>query len=360
MMSIGYLSKSSRGEGNRLPRLSGFWELFLLLMLFCAPALDAAQIPTKAAKPALSRVRISQSAVAARSTVLWIAQEKGLFAKHGVDVEVVYLRSSPLQMTALSTGEVQFASSGGSPMLFAVSGGQDLKAIASQSNRLSYDLVVRPEIKETKDLRGKRFGVTTFGGTTWMATYLALEHLGLDANRDQITINALGNQTILAQAVESGNIDATLLDPFLSRGTKAKGLPVLIELRRASIPFMNSAIAASGSYLREHPDVVEGVLKALIEAQAFVAAPANRNVVLQTMSRHMKLSNPALLEDGYQDLQVGVEKKPYPQIDGLRNIQRIMATLNPKVKGVRVEDLIDTRFIRKLDDSGFIDAVYKE
>jgi NitT/TauT family transport system substrate-binding protein len=336
------------------------FSLFLLLAFFCAPALDAAQPAQKPGKSGVTKVRISQSAIAARSTVLWIAQERGLFAKHGVDMEVVYLRSSPLQMTALSTGEVQFASSGGSPLLFAVSGGQDLKAIASQSNRLSYDLVVRPEIKEVKDLRGKRFGVTNIGGTTWMATYLTLEHLGLDANRDQISINGLGNQTILAQAVESGNIDATLLDPFLSRGTRAKGLPVLIELRRANIAFMNSAIAVSGSYLREHPDIVEGVLKALVEAQAFVAAPANRSVVLQTMSRHMKLSNPALLEDGYQDLQVGVEKKPYPQVDGLRNIQRMMATLNPKVKGIRVEDIIETRIMRKLDESGFIDSVYSK
>jgi len=331
--------------------------IFVLVLL--AHRFDAAQAAQGPAKPAPAKVRISQSAVAARSTVLWIAQERGLFAKHGVDLEVIYLRSSPLQMTALATGEVQFASSGGSPLLFAVSGGQDLKAIASQSNRLSYDLVVRPEIKDAKDLRGKRFGVTNIGGTTWMATYLTLEHLGLDANRDQISINALGNQTILAQAVESGNIDATLLDPFLSRGTKSKGLPVLIELHRAKIPFMNSAIAVSGNYLREHPDIVEGVLKALLEAQAFVAAPANRSVVLQTMSRHMKLSNPSLLEDGYQDLQVGVEKKPYAQVDGLRNIQRMMATLNPKVKSIRVEDLIENRFIRKLDESGYIDALYR-
>lgn len=352
------MRRPTKAERSVFARPTVFFTL-LLVGFVCSSALHAAQPAQKAVKPALAKVRISQSAVAARSTVLWIAQEKGLFAKHGVDMEVVYLRSSPLQMTALATGEVQFASSGGSPLLFAVSGGQDLKAIASQSNLLSYDLVVRPEIKEAKDLRGKRFGVTNIGGTTWMATYLTLEHLGLDANRDQISINALGNQTILAQAVESGNIDATLLDPFLSRGTKAKGLPVLVELQRAKIPFMNSAIAVSGNYLREHPDIVEGVLKALLEAQAFVAAPGNRNVVLQTMSRHMKLGNPALLEDGYQDLQVGVEKKPYPQVDGLQNIQRMMGTLNPKVKGIRVEDVIDNRFIRKLDESGYIDALYK-
>ena len=332
--------------------------LLFLLVLGDYQPLDAAQAVQQIGKPAATKVRISQSAVAARSTVLWIAQERGLFAKHGVDMEVVYLRSSPLQMTALSTGEVQFAASGGSPLLFAVSGGQDLKIIAGQGNRLSYHLVVRPEIKEAKDLRGKRFGVTNIGGTTWMATYLTLEHLGLDATRDHISINGLGDQTILARAVEAGNIDATLLDPFLSRGPKSKGLPVLVDLYRAQIPFMTGTVAVSGNFLREHPDVVEAVLKALIEAQAFVAAPANRSAVLQTMSRHMKLNNPALLEDGYQDLQVGVEKKPYAQVDGLRNIQRMMATLNPKVKNIRVEDLIDNRFIRKLDESGYIDGLY--
>ncbi len=174
-----------------------------------------------------------------------------------------------------------------------------------------------------------------------------------------ISINGLGNQTILAQAVEAGNIDATLLDPFLSRGPKSKGLPVLVDLYRAKIPFMSGTVAVNGNYLREHPEVVEAVLKALIEAQAFVAAPANRSAVLQTMSRHMKLTNPRCWRKAIRILQVGVEKKPYAQVDGLRNIQRMMATLNPKVKKLRVEELIDNRFIRKLDESGYIDALYR-
>ncbi len=149
----------------------GFYLLFLIVLCKYSP-IYAAQTSTKPSKPAATKVRISQSAVSARSTILWIAQERGLFAKHGVEMEAIYLRTSPLQMTALATGEVQFAASGGSPILSAVSSGQDLKIIASSSNRLSYDLVVRPEIKEAKDLRGKRLGVTTIGGTTWMAAYL--------------------------------------------------------------------------------------------------------------------------------------------------------------------------------------------
>jgi len=334
----------------------------VLAIWLCSVAMAAghgARAAEKFAKPAV-KVRISQSAVSARSTILWSAQELGLFAKHGVDAEVIYLRSSPIQMTALSIGEVHFAASGGSPVLGAAAAGQDIKIVASPSNRLSYDLVVRPEIKEAKDLRGKRFGITSIGGTVWMAAYLALEHLGLDASRDQIRINAIGNQTILAQAVESAQIDATLLDPFLSRRTKSKGLPVLIELQRAKIPFTNTAWAVSGSFLRERPETVEAVLKAMFEAQAFISAPGNRNTVLQIMARHMKLNDSALLDDGYQDLLVGLERKPYAALDGLRNIQRIMSTINANANRAKVEEIIDNRIVRKLDESGFIDGLYRK
>jgi len=331
--------------------------IIALALLLNAFSTEAAQVTLKTTSP-LVKIRISQSAVNTRSAILWIAQGQGLFAKHGLDVETIYLRSSNLQMAAMATGDVQFASSGGAPVLSAVSGGQDLKIIACPSNRLAYDVVVRPEIREARDLRGKRFGVTNIGGTTWMAAILALEHLGLDHQRDQIRINALGNQTILAQAVEAGNIDATLLDPFLSRRLKQKSLSVLIELYRANIPFINTSLIANGAYVKEKPEVVESVLKSLLEAQAFVAAAANKNSVLQTMARQMKITDPTVLEEGYQDILVGFERKPYPSADGLRNIQRIMSGLNPKVARLKAEDIIDSRFVRKLDESGYIDSLF--
>ena len=332
--------------------------IIVLTLLLNTYAVSAAQVAPKSARPSLTKIRISQSAVNTRSAILWIAQGQGLFAKNGLEVETIYLRSSNLQMAAMATGDVQFASSGGAPVLSAVSGGQDLKIVASPSNRLAYDVVVRPEIREARDLRGKRFGVTNIGGTTWMAAILALEHLGLDYQRDQIRINALGNQTILAQAVEAGNIDATLLDPFLSRRLKQKGLSVLIELYRAKIPFINTSLIVNGTYLKENPEIVESVLKSILEAQAFVAAAANKYSVLQTMARQMKITDPTILEEGYQEILVGFEKKPYPSIDGLRNIQRMMNSLNPKVTRLKAEDIIESRFVRKLDESGYIDNLF--
>lgn len=333
-------------------------KLFALIFALSCSGGEAAEPSGEAAKFATTRLRVTQSAVNTRSAVLWIAASRRLFSKHGLEVETVYLRSSNLQMAALATGQVQIGNSGGAPVLSAVSGGQELKIIASPNNRLAYDVVAKPEIKEAADLKGKRFGVTNIGGTTWMAAILALEHLGLDPKRDQIRINALGNQTILAQAIEAGNIDVTLLDPFISRRLRQKGFRVLIELYSANIPFVNTSVVVSSAYLQKHSDVVERFLMAMLESQAFMAAPANKGTVIRTVMDQMKLADPSVAEEGYQELLLGMEQKPYPSLEPLRNIQRVMGLMNPKVNKVKLEDIIEPRIVRKLDESGFIDSLY--
>ena len=89
-----------------------------------------------------------------------------MFAKYGVDAETVFLASSNIQTAALATGEVQIGTIGGATVLSGVAGGQSFRIVASPSNQLPYDLVARPEVKDSKDIRGKRIGVTSVGGTT--------------------------------------------------------------------------------------------------------------------------------------------------------------------------------------------------
>jgi len=332
--------------------------IFLSLILAFSLNAHAAAPAGQPTAPTPARIRISQSALNTRSAVLWVAQAQGFFAKNGLEPEVILLQSSNLQTAALASGDVQLATIGGATALSAVAAGQDLRIVASPSNRLPYDLVVRPEIKDAKDLRNKRFGVTSVGGTTWMAAILALRHFGLDVSRDKIQLNAIGNQGILAQAIEAGNIDMTLVDPFLSRRLQQKGLRVLLELYRVNIPFINTSVVVSASYLREHEDRVEHFLRAMLEAQAFIAAPGNKSAVMKTVMQHMKIADSGVAEEGYQDLLLSLEKKPYPSLEALQNIQRLMASMNPKAAQVKPEQIIDARLIRKLDESGFIDGLY--
>ena len=104
----------------------------------------------------------------ARALPFWMAQELGLFAKYGVDVEPVFIRGAPILVAGLASGDIQVGSTGGSATLAAIAGGQDLKIIATFGSRNTFDFVTQPNIKRPEDLRGKRIGLTSIGGTTWM------------------------------------------------------------------------------------------------------------------------------------------------------------------------------------------------
>jgi len=75
------------------------------------------------------------------------------------------------------------------------------------------------------------------------------------------------------------------------------------------------------------------------------------------MMRGLQISDPTVAEDGYQDLLTSIERKPIPSLEALRNIRRLMAVQNPKAANVKVEELIDARLIRKLDENGYLDKI---
>ena len=169
----------------------------------------------------------------------------------------------------MASNEIEVGYTGGTAVIGAVASGSDLKVLSALTNRVTYELVARPGIKTPEDLRGKKFGVQAIGGTVWMGAILALEHLGLDPERDKIAIIAAGDQTVLAQAVASGTIDATVLDGVQSRPLAGKGLSILAELDKTNLPILSSSIVAREPYIQKNPQMVENVLRAVIEGAAF-------------------------------------------------------------------------------------------
>jgi NitT/TauT family transport system substrate-binding protein len=328
-----------------------FFSFFLsfIIILGFAPDIEAASA---------TKVRLSQSNVGLTSSPLWICMSHGFFKKYGLDVEPVYVRNSTIQMMALTTGEVQLSHTGGPPALNALATGYDLKLIATFTHGAYWDIVAKPEIRAPEDLRGKELGVTNIGGTTWIGAILGLEHLKLNPDRDRIKLQALGDQTVLSQALTSGRIDAILVDPSFTRELKKTGFRVLAELSRANIPFASSSLVVSRSYLQQQPDVVEIVLKAFIEATAFIYNPANQDAVLKFFRDRLKISEPASAKESLQDLDKILARKPFPDLEGLRNIQRVLKYYSGVAK-VKPEDLIDDSIYRKLQDSGFIESQYQ-
>jgi len=303
------------------------------------------------------KIILGYAAPGARALPFWMAQELGLFSKYGVDVEPVFIRGAPILVAGLASGDIHVGSTGGSATLAAVAGGQDLKIIATFASRNTFDLIAQPSIKRPEDLKRKRIGLTSIGGTTWMALLLWLEHFGLDVQRDQMQLQPTGEQALTVQALEAGVVNAAILDGIFSRRVKSKGFTTLGEYSDLKYQFVSQALVVQRSLLQQRGDMLENLLKAEIEGLAFVLAPKNKSAVIRTLMRRMK-ADASAAEDGYLDLIRGMERKPMPTTESMVHVQRLIKLQNPKVGEVKIDDLNDPRIMKKIDESGFIDRAF--
>ncbi len=306
---------------------------------------------------AQTKVTIGVAAMSPRTIPLLIAQEQGLFAKHGIEARIVLIKGAPTLVASLISNDIEVGYTGGTAVLGAASQGLYLKLLSSISSKLTHSVIANPNYKTAEQLRGKRFGIQSIGGSTWMHTILGLEHIGLDVKRDNIQLMVIGDSVLIGQSLEAGRIDAAVLDGALVRRLQSKGFYVVADLAPANIPMVNQAIVVSQEFLQKRIDIAEKILMALVDSLAYTLAPQNKNTVMKTMMTRFHISDTAIAEEGYQDLRVSVERKPFPSLDALRNIRRLMAVQNPKAANVKVEELIDARLIRKLDENGYIDRV---
>jgi NitT/TauT family transport system substrate-binding protein len=329
---------------------AAIYRILIGFSLLSSVAAGAASAPV--------RVNIGVASVSSSALSLWVAKEQGIFTKHGVDADLILIRGGSTLVASLVTGEIHSAFTSGVSVLGAAAQGVDVKMLTSISTRVNWKLVASPQIKKPEELRGKRFGLQSIVGSTWMYAMLALEQLGLEPKRDNITFLPIGDPVVIAQALEAGRVDAAVLDPPLSRWLVSRGFSQLVDLAKTNAAFPGLGIGATQAYLERQPETIERLVTAVTESLAFVQSPSNKPVVLRILMKHLRINDAKLAEDGYHDHLLTLNRKPYPSLDGLRSAQRLMAQQNPKVAGLKVEDLVDARFVRKLDDSGFIDRLY--
>jgi ABC-type nitrate/sulfonate/bicarbonate transport system substrate-binding protein len=161
---------------------------------------------------------------------------------------------------------------------------------------------------------------------------------------------------VLAQAVASGTIDATVLDGVQSRPLHAKGFPILAELGNAKLPILSSSLVAREPYIQKNPQIVENVMRAVIEGAAFCLSPREKPNTVKILQKYLRITEKDA-EEGYKDMVTGLDRKPYANPAGVTNVIRLMKRGNPKVENVKPETLIDDRILKKIDQSGFIDEV---
>ena len=329
----------------------------LLLKIFWVSLALIASPANAFAAAAPSRLVIGYASTTPRLMPLWMARDQGFFAKYGIESEPVLLRSGATLVTGMASGDIQIGRTAGAAVLSAVAAGHEIKMLATFSSRNSYDVVVRPNIKKAEDLRGKKLAINSVGGGTWIGAMLWLEYFGLDPQRDQILLQSIGDQGVQSQALESGTVDVVFVDSVYSKVLKQKGMTILAESSELKQPLVSQSTIVPRAFLQQHPDIAEGYLKGEIEGIAFATAPKNKPAVIKTLMRRLRV-DAAAAEEGYTDMLRGVDRKPFASLEGMRNLQRLLKPRNPKIGDLKVEDVVDNRIMRKLDESGFIDRAF--
>ena len=288
-----------------------------------------------------------------RSGILWVARDAGIFQKYGIDPTIVNVRNAQVGMSALAGGETHFhVGSATGTSIGAMAGGLDLAYIAGLINKLDGTFMVSPSIKSPADLKGKKIGVQSIGGGVWMFSMLALEHWGLNPERDNIQFRIIGDQSVLAQAITQNIIDGGYLGYSYGALLERQGYRMLADLMKLGIPYQGLGMIAKRSLIDRTPEIPERTLRAMVEAIAYTNNPANKAAVVKTLTRELRLSKVEDAQAGYEVMRTLFDKKIYPNADGLRNVVRLLGKSSEPIRKLKVEDIIDDRIVRKLEKEG--------
>lgn len=319
-------------------------------LLFCS--LMSAAVPVWGAQP-VTKLIMTSGSFSERDAVNYVAQDQGFFRRYGLEMTFVIVRNGPIGMAALASGETQLHSgSATGAVLGSAAEGMDLVFVAGIINKLIGNIMASPKIKTPADLRGKVIAVTSASGGSWMFTNLALEYWGLDAKRDGITFRILGDESVRSQALLNETVAATHLGYTFSAPLVSKGFTNLGDLAKLPIPFQSTGVLTTRRYMNSSPEVIENVLRALVDSLNFIAQPENKPAVLKSLMKGLRLKTTEQAIEGYDTLAGIYERKIYPRADGVRNVIRLLGQTNEKIRKLKAEELVDDRFVRKLEKEG--------
>jgi len=201
-------------------------------------------------------------------------------------------------------------------------------------------------------LKGKNIGIQSIGGGIWMITQLVLEHWGLDPKRDGINLRIVGDESVMVQSLMLGSIDATYAGYAYATMLKKQGFRVMADLTKLGVPFQSTAILARRGYLSGNSATAEKVLRALVEAIAFIQRPANKAAVVATLTKNLQIVRPEDAEEGYEVIRNVYERRVFPNLDGITNAIRLLGLGNEKIRQLKAANIVDDSIVRKLEKDG--------
>lgn len=290
------------------------------------------------------------------SSVIWVAKEARLFEKHGLDVAPVLIPSSVRTLQAIIAGESAIAESAGPAVASARLAGADIVALAGSVNILTYYFVTLPSIKRPEELKGKIGANQSPGTIADFALRVSLRKLGLDPAKD-VSLRSIGVLYDRIAAMQKGIVHFTVLTEAEKPIVDKLGFPVLLDLISLKIPFPQRGIYTTGKTIKEQPDLVRRYVRAYVEAIHYFKT--RKEETMQIMRKYSRVEDRVVLEHTQSWFTQNMPEYPYPPVEGYQTVLQEMASSNPKAAALNAKELVDARFVKELEDGGFVAGLYK-
>ena len=324
---------------NNAPQLtrspSAATTILLLLALLLVPG------PASAAE----RLRVAHSTLTATNSVLWVARDRKIFPRHGLDVSLIYV-AGVRSMQALLAGEVEIGSISGTTAIQANLAGADSVIVGGISNSVLMWLIATPDITSIEGLRGKRIGITRFGSLSDFMARNQLRRAGMTPDKDVALIQTGGYPESVA-AMQANGIQAAMLSPpYHTIAMKRLGFRELIDLSRAT-RYQSNALVTLRQFAQSKPSVVSAFMEAYTEAVRVFKQ--DREFTLGVLGRAMRSNDRSILEETYDFYRDYFADIPQPTIEGIQLILEELAPKMPKAREARPQDFVDLRFVKALE-----------
>jgi ABC-type nitrate/sulfonate/bicarbonate transport system substrate-binding protein len=286
----------------------------------------------------------------------WLAQDSGIFARHGWDVEVIVVGGSPRATQSLVAGDFDFAISGISSLLRARMQGADTWILATSSNiATSQKIMVMPQsgIRMLADLRGKTVGITQYGSEAHNFIVQALEKGGLGP--DDARLLQLGASPQVAAALLTGGIDAGVNSGPAGLAAERSGAVTVVSATELNILAPAGSIATTRRYIDRDRAAIQRFMRAYVEAVHMFKT--NRAETLRILQPHLGGLPLDELDYLYDEVADSIQPLPAVREDAVQAV--LDREDDPLSKSFKPSDFLDMSFLREIEQSGFLASLYR-
>src|SRR6266513_4347872 len=307
---------------------------------------------------AQDKVRMGLSSVSALHSAVWVAEERGLFRKHGIDAEVIVTgQGGTAGIGALLANDIQMVSSAGDVLVAAALRGGDTVMVAGVVNKGLQRIVTKPDIKTPADLKGKRIGVTRIGAVSYSVLLMMLARWKMTVN--DVQVMQVGSSPNMLASMDKGGIDAAVLTIPSMFVAEDRGYRVLLDMADTDIYYLHTMIATTRSYIKNNRDKVSRFLQGYQEGIAFAKQHKKESIDVVKKKLRIGAEQERNLERSIDLLSAKYyEATPYPSMRGVETVLGFVEKDNPKARSADPKSFVDDSLLRDIDQSGFIKKLY--